>query len=153
MYLGCDILFIMNILEKVKSLNLPSKQFVVMGGAVLELKGIRKSNDIDIIVTKELFDKLKEDSIWEYKSELGSLGMVQVESLENHNGVSLYHNIYGGGDIDFFRNSPDKIEEVDGIYFVSLSNLLEVKSSTWNRDKDKVDVELIKNYLSKEYKA
>lgn len=142
----------MNILEKVKALNLPSKQFVVMGGAVLELKGIRKSNDIDIIVTKDLFDKLKEDSTWEYKSELGSLGMVQVESLENYNGVSLYHNIYGGGDIDFFRNTPDKIEEVDGVYFVSLSNLLEVKSSTWNREKDKVDVELIKDYLSRENK-
>ncbi len=39
----------MEILEKVKALNLPDKQFVVMGGAVLELKGIRKAEDIDII--------------------------------------------------------------------------------------------------------
>jgi hypothetical protein len=139
----------MKILEKVKSLNLPDKQFVVMGGAVLELKGIRKSSDIDIIVTKELFETLKKDSDWEYKSEIGSLGNVMVESLENHKGISLYSHIYGAGDIDFFRNDPDKIEEIEGIYFVSLSNLLEVKSSSWNREKDKKDVELIRDYLSR----
>jgi hypothetical protein len=56
----------MEIIEKVKALNLPSKQFVVMGGAVLELKGIRKAQDIDIIVTKTLFEELKKDTKWEY---------------------------------------------------------------------------------------
>jgi hypothetical protein len=137
----------MEIIEKVKALNLPSKQFVVMGGAVLELKGIRKAQDIDIIVTKTLFEELKKDPKWEYKRELGSLGNITVESLENHKGVSLYFHIYGGGDIDCFRNNQDRIEEIQGIYFVSLSNLLEAKSSTWNREKDKADVELIKKYL------
>lgn len=75
---------------------------------------------------------------------------MMVESLENHKGVSLYSHIYGGGDIDYFRNNLDRIEEVQGIYFVSLSNLLEAKSSTWNREKDKKDVELIRNYLAKQ---
>ena len=137
----------MNIIDKVRNLKLPDKQFVVMGSAVLEVKGIRKAKDIDIIVTKELFDKLKNDPNWEYKSEIGSLGNVQVESLENHDGVSLYSHIYAGGDIDFFRNNKDKIEEIDGIYFVSLSNLLEVKSNSWNREKDREDAELIRKYL------
>ncbi len=139
----------MTIIEKVRALNLPDKQFVVMGGAVLELKGIRPSDDIDIIVTEELFEHLKSDPEWEYRREHGSLGDMMVESLENHKGVSLYAHIYGGGNIDYFRNSPDRMEEIDGIYFVSLSNLLEVKSTTWNREKDRKDVELIKDYLSK----
>lgn len=138
----------MEILEKVKVLNLPDKQFVVMGGAVLELKGIRKAEDIDIIVTSDLFERLKMDPVWEYKSEIGSLGNVTVESLDNHKGVSLYSQIYGGGDIDYFRKNPNRIEEIQGIYFVSLANLLEVKSGSWNRDKDKRDVELIKNYFA-----
>lgn len=64
-------------------------------------------------------------------------------------GVSLYKHIYGGGDIDFFRNNPARIEEIEGMYFVSLSNLLEAKSSSWNRDKDKKDAELIRRYLSR----
>ena len=139
----------MEILQKIKNLNLPEKRFVVMGGAVLELKGIRKSNDIDIIVEKDLFETLKESANWKYKKEFGSLGQVWVESLENGGGVSLYHLIYGGGDIDFFRNNSENVEVFDGIYFVSLSNLLKVKSTSWNREKDKKDVELIQEYLRK----
>jgi len=139
----------MSILEKINSLGLPSKQFVVMGGAVLELKGIRKAGDIDIIVTDELFETLKKNPAWTYVSEVGSLGNVQVESLENHAGVSVYRRIYGGGTIDFFLKNPDKYEEIEGVYFASLSNLLEIKSGSWNREKDKRDVELIKAYLAR----
>ena len=120
-----------------------------MGSAVLEIKGIRKANDIDIIVTKDLFDELKETSGWKYKKELGSLGDVWVESLENDDGISLYHHIYGGGDIDFFRNDPDNVEIIDGMYCVSLTNLLKVKSGPWNREKDRKDAELIMDYLRK----
>lgn len=76
----------MSILQKVKNLGLFDKQFVVMGSAVLEMKGIRKAEDIDIIVTKELFETLKKDPGWEYESKIGSLGGVKVESLENTEG-------------------------------------------------------------------
>jgi len=140
----------MDILEKIKGLHLPKEQFVVMGSAILEIKGIRKAGDLDIIVTKELFTKLKNDSAWEYKQEIGDVGGgIEVELLDNKKGTQLYWNIYGGGEIDFFFNDLSGIEEIGGIYFVSLSNLLEVKSGSWDREKDRNDAELIKNYMSR----
>lgn len=121
-----------------------------MGSAILEIKGIRKAGDLDIIVTKELFTKLKNDSAWEYKQEIGDVGGgIEVELLDNKKGTQLYWNIYGGGEIDFFFNDLSGIEEIGGIYFVSLSNLLEVKSGSWDREKDRNDAELIKNYMSR----
>ena len=139
----------MTILEKIKALNLPAHQFVVMGSAILEMKGIRKAGDLDIIVTQELFEELKGSPDWKYQVEWGEVGGgMDVESLENHKGVSLYKYIYGGGEIGFFLNDPKRIEEIDGIYFVSLENLLQTKSSSWDRPKDREDAELIKNYLN-----
>ncbi len=143
----------MSILEKIRALELPKNEFVVMGSAILDIKGIRKAEDLDIIVTEELFEDFKKSPAWEYKSKIGTLGGVKVESLGNHDGASLYKYIYGGGDIDFFRNHQNRIEEIDGICFVSLSNLLEVKTSSWDRDKDKEDAKLIKDYLAKKERS
>jgi hypothetical protein len=138
----------MNIVEKVKALNLPAEQFVVMGSAILELKGIRKAEDIDIIVTRELFEQLKNSSQWHYKRAMGDVGGgVDVEMLEQGD-ITLYPYIYGGGTIDFFLNDPNRTEEIHGIKFASLQNLLEVKSSSWDRPKDRQDAELIKAYLA-----
>jgi hypothetical protein len=138
----------MTILERVKELGLPAEEFVVMGSAILEVKGIRNAEDIDIIVTRQLFEKEKLNPRWEYKVEHGDVGNVQVEMLDDNNGITLYPYIYGGGEIDFFLDDPKRTEQVEGINFASLANLLEVKSSSWNRPKDRLDVELIKAYLS-----
>jgi hypothetical protein len=144
----------MEILEKVKALNLPAKQFVVMGSAILEMKGIRKIGDLDIMVTPEVFDRLKNDPEWEYKSEIGDVGGgVSVELLDNHKGSQLYKYIFAAGDgINFFLNNPEKREEIEGVYFSSLSNLLEIKSGSWDRPKDREDAVLIRKYLKENLK-
>ncbi|MEK7109492.1 MAG: hypothetical protein AAB919_03620 [Patescibacteria group bacterium] len=138
----------MDILTKVKSLGLPDKQFVVMGSAILELKGIRKAGDIDIIVTRQLFEQLRGDPAWQYKTKLGELGGEEVSFLKKGE-VEVYLDIYGGGEIDFFLSNPTRTEEIGGIYFASLTNLLEIKSGSWDRPKDREDARLIKEYLTK----
>jgi len=45
----------MNIFERVKKLNLPLGEYVVIGGGILEALGIRNTNDVDIIVVPKLF--------------------------------------------------------------------------------------------------
>jgi hypothetical protein len=49
----------MDILRIIKELNFPKNQYVVIGGAALELYGIRKAVDIDLAVTKVLFEDLQ----------------------------------------------------------------------------------------------
>ncbi|MEK7531075.1 MAG: hypothetical protein AAB573_04400 [Patescibacteria group bacterium] len=138
----------MDIIAKVKALNFPTDQFVVMGSAILEMKGIRKAGDLDIIVTKELFEKMKSNPEWEYKREHGSVGNVVVEELDNHQGIELYYDIYPTGGIAKFFADPTEIEVIDGINFASLLSLLKVKAELWDREKDRQDAELIRNYLA-----
>src|SRR3990167_8238356 len=59
----------MSISDRVKQLNFPFGQYVVVGGA-MEAFGIRKAKDIDIVVTPALFKELRKngwkdcDCIW-----------------------------------------------------------------------------------------
>jgi hypothetical protein len=134
------------IVEKIKNIGLPDKEFVVMGSAILEAKGIRKAGDLDVMVKKALFDELKKKPGWKYTHKVGKLGD-SIDLLEN-NGVQLYFSIYGKEDYNYFLSEPTRIEEIDGIYFTSLKDLLRKKSTDWDREKDKQDVELIKAYLA-----
>ena len=49
----------MSIIERVRTLNLPADEFVVIGSGVLEALGLRLSNDVDIVVSPRLYDELK----------------------------------------------------------------------------------------------
>jgi hypothetical protein len=140
----------MEIITRIKSLKLPEKKFVVLGSAILEIKGIRKAGDLDIMVPKEIFGELKKDSSWKYTRKIGRLGDA-IDLLERDN-VQLYFHIYGREDFDYFYNDPSRTEVIDGITFCSLSNLMEIKSERWDREKDKNDVLLIKEYLKDLYK-
>ncbi len=137
----------MEILDRIRQIGLPDKEFIVMGSAILEVKGIRKANDLDIMIKKDLFETLKKDTSWRYTHKIGSLG--DTIDLLDKDGVQLYFDVYGRASFDFFFADPAfHIELVEGIYFTSLLSLLEVKSNWWNREKDKEDANLIREYLT-----
>jgi hypothetical protein len=136
----------MEIIERIKGLGLPEKQFVVMGSASLEVKGIRKADDLDIMVTRDLFEKLKDDPSWTFIHKVGRLGD-ERDGLQRE-GVDLYNSVWGREDFEYFFADPSRVELIDGIYFATLSNLLEAKSGRWDREKDRKDAELIRAYLA-----
>lgn len=49
----------MTIFEDVKKLNLPTDQYAVVGSGVMSAHGIRSHHDVDLIVTKNLFEILR----------------------------------------------------------------------------------------------
>ena len=49
----------MNIVDQVKSLNLPLGQYAVTGSGVMAAHSIRDYKDIDLLVTLELFGRCK----------------------------------------------------------------------------------------------
>src|SRR3989344_8264129 len=53
----------MDIFKKLKELNFPSGEYVVVGGA-MAAHGIREAHDLDILVTPSLYQKLL-DQGWE----------------------------------------------------------------------------------------
>ena len=136
------------IIDTVKSLHIPLEGYAVFGSALLEVLGIRKSNDIDLLVSKQLFDELEKTPEWnKFTYDNGDV------ALKNHSDdkpiVAFYSCVWipscsEGEVLQMIKNSII----IDNVNFVSLENTLKWKARL-ARDKDLKDVELIKNYLRK----
>lgn len=126
----------MDIKQKILGLKLPENSFIVVGSGILNALGIRESNDIDMIVTQDVFDSL-ECAGWEHdtwadqtvlKNDVFDLGLhwmnVKIEKLLQRATV------------------------VEGIPYLSLSDLLSWKIER-ARPKDILDIELINDYIAK----
>ncbi|MES2060152.1 MAG: hypothetical protein V4438_03915, partial [Patescibacteria group bacterium] len=68
-----------SIFDAVKKLNLPLGKYAVVGGGVLAAHGLRQYNDVDFVVTPELYEELKQDG-WENAPD--KEGVVQKDNCE-----------------------------------------------------------------------
>lgn len=116
-----------NIIEKIKSLNLPENKYVVIGSGTLAALGIRDANDIDISVTHELLNQLNDVKDWKEKGV-----DIQAELLNGNYSVSTEELIKSA-------------IIIDGIRFMNLDELIRFKKAM-GRDKDLQDIELINTY-------
>jgi hypothetical protein len=124
-------------LKQLKSLNLPSSEFVVIGGGCLAIHNLRDTNDVDILVTKELWN----DLIFKYPiTEEESIIFGNVEILGRKH---FAWNPNGFSDVADIINKSKKI---DGINYAQLDFVKLAKLKT-NRTKDLIDVELIDEFL------
>ncbi|HZE87628.1 MAG TPA: hypothetical protein VE090_05510, partial [Methylomirabilota bacterium] len=126
------------VINKMKSLNLPKGSYIVYGSAPFVIHGIREVNDIDMYVTKEIFEDLKKKG-WKkvYKG------------LKDE---PLTYDIFEAHDTwEFSPYSPtlpdllSRATEVEGITFASLIDVKKWKQGS-GRPKDIVDLKLIDDY-------
>ena len=138
----------MKALEKVKRLNFPANQYVVVCGAVLAAHGIRDTEDLDILVRPELFKKCKEEgwmvTPWTKAGKKGKDWLAK-------NGIELYEELIMVGDSIFVEDlAKNDIEIIEGVPLLSLTRLMEFKKEylrLYNRPKDIKDISLIEAYL------
>ena len=125
----------MRFIEELKKLNLPQDKFAVFGSGPLAIRKIRESEDVDIIVKPELWEKL-----------------IKKYPLEKENLIKI-------GKIEVYKdwlNLSDRIDEmidnaeiIEGFPYVRLKYLLDWKR--WmGREKDIKDIKLIEDYLKNE---
>lgn len=134
----------MDIFEKVKKLNLPKNKYTVFGGGVLEALEIRKSGDVDLVVTKDIYNKLKENG-WKEKVRSD-----ETKSLkENNFDIAVNLNCKG------YKASTEYLLEkssfIKGVPFVKLEEIIKFKKCR-NSKKDKNDIKLIEQYLDSQTK-
>lgn len=136
----------MNIFFRVRALGLPFGQYVVYGSGVMEAHGIRRANDVDLVVNEDLYQELRKRG-WKRKI-LFSTRMWHCKALQDGRGNEAYTNLR-------WRNYDvktscliDNAEVVNGIPFMNLLDYLFYKKQL-PRAKDKKDVVLIENYLAR----
>lgn len=138
----------MTIAERVKALDFPFGEYVVVGGA-MEAHGIRPAHDLDIVVTPALFESLIQDG-WPVCTCEGCVTDQQNGSTRRmlkKPGVDIlsdysYKNEYRADTEELIRGA----DIIDGIPFVQLSELLKWKKAA-AREKDLKDVVLLEEYI------
>ena len=125
--------------DKVKVLNLPLDQIIVIGSGILDQLGIRPASDIDLAASSDLMKKLSEESgDW-----IKKFGYNQRFYFVKDDGSA---EVWDGWDFDGQAVSYDYLldyaVEYGGVRFVNLEFLSRWKK--WrSREKDVQDVKLI----------
>jgi 8-oxo-dGTP diphosphatase len=129
----------MNIIQKIKELNLSNDQYVIIGSGTMDVLGIREAQDIDISVTKELFNKLQNSLEWEEYEKYGRI-FLKKDIFEINDQLNW-------GKYDITTKEANKSAFfVKDIPFMNLDELIKFKTAL-GREKDFKDIKLIKNYL------
>lgn len=123
----------MNFSDRVKNLELPLDELIVFGSGLLAANGLREANDIDLVVTSELFEKLLKSGDYEH-------GKTEDGPWLRKDDVEIWLNWLPGNDFVFLM---DDSVIVDGVRFVSPKFLIERKLER-GTDKDLNDVQLLK---------
>lgn len=135
----------MNIFAEVKKLNFPSDQYIIVGSGIMAAKGIRETNDLDIIVTPWLFEKSISEG-WEVhqwtKESIPGKDWLKRDNVELY--IQLSRKTGGISAEELLKDA----ELIEDIPFISLETLIDFKRE-YGRSKDFEDIKRIEEYLSK----
>lgn len=127
--------------EALRKLDFPVGQYAIFGSGPMWVRGIRESDDLDIIAR---------GGAWEQAKAGGIVGVKEYSGLQYvhfaDEKIEAYNDWYPGKwDID---KLIDTAEIIDGIPFVRLESVVEWKK-IMGREKDGKDLVLIQEYLLK----
>ena len=125
--------------DKVKALNLPLDQIIVIGSGILDQLGIRPANDIDLAASSDLMKKLSEESgDWLKKFDDNQ----RFYFVKDDGSAEVWDGWEFDGQVVSYDDLLDYVVEYDGVRFVNLEFL-----SRWKKwrslEKDTQDVKLI----------
>ncbi|HVS58608.1 MAG TPA: hypothetical protein VHD60_02590 [Candidatus Saccharimonadales bacterium] len=129
-----------DIIDKVKAQNFPAGSYVVFGSCPLAAADIRESADIDMLVSPELLETLKQK------------GWQQIDKGANDKPYT-YDVFEAHSSWDFSSYSPtlDQLlgtaDTIEGVPFASLQEVRKWKVAS-SRPKDLRDIELIDSYFA-----
>lgn len=131
----------MSIVERVKELNLPLDQVVVIASGVLDALGLRKAGDVDLVITPDLLKALSQKPDWHVatKNDEPILTKDDVEAFLSwgSNAVPNFQQLYASG------------ITIEGVRFANPRFVIDWKRQRFS-DKDKADIVLLEEYLNRE---
>ncbi len=133
----------MDIFEEVRKQNFPSGHYIVVGSGIMVVKGIRDTQDLDIVVSEALFEQCKAEG-WE--THEWTKAHIPGKPWLRKGNVELYIEISrktGGIPLEGLLAEAEVIQ---GIPFITLERLIDFKKE-YGRQKDFEDIEMIEQYL------
>ena len=130
----------MNIITKVKKLDLPLGQYVVIGSGIMAQLGLRAAKDVDIAVTPDLYAKLRASGEWEEEERYGKT-FLKKEAVEINPRLDWE---------SYSTTAEEAIASatiIDGVPFMNLNELVAFKRAL-GRVKDLIDIVIIEAYLA-----
>jgi len=126
-----------DLFQRVRELNLSLGKYVIFGSGPLGIRGLTECNDIDILVTQNLWNEYKNKD-WELRV------MPHGSEYLQKNKIELWTD-WKPGQWDVGRLIKDA-EVIEGLPFVPLNQVLEWKKLIL-RAKDLKDIEIIEKIL------
>ena len=126
----------MRIIERIRALNLPQDEFIVIGSGLLDAWSLRSADDIDLVVTNRLFQHLQESGKY-------TTGSRYEESFLAMDDQEIWLSWGKGNDFEFLKQDA---VTVDGIMFVNPEFLIDHKRERGTA-KDLNDIQLLEQYL------
>lgn len=133
----------MDIFAKLRELNLPREEYVVIGSGILGALSIRNTGDLDLLVSPALFEQLRERG---WKQEMVTYDGRPREKLESGDTEVFKDFWYGGNTVDTAHMIAGATI-IENFPFLPLEKLREIKVA-FNREKDHRDIALIDRYLN-----
>lgn len=132
-----------NIFDRVRKVGLPAGEYAVFGSALMDVWGLRKSADLNIVVTPKLYNQLKKDG-WEEKQHKGFKALLKGDAEV----TTAQNQTDDGYDHDVMRLIKDAVF-IDGLPFVKIEEVIACKTA-YDRPKDREDLVKIKEYIKKQ---
>ncbi|MCM8831952.1 MAG: hypothetical protein NC918_07165 [Candidatus Omnitrophica bacterium] len=116
--------------DELRSLDLPTDEYAIFGSGPMAVRGIRRNNDINVVVSNEIWDRFSEENTG---------NKIKIGHIE----ICCDWKPYFPDNLVLISNS----EMIGDFRYVKLPRVLEWKKQS-KRRKDREDVLLIKEYLS-----
>lgn len=129
-----------NLFQKVKRLKLPAGEYALFGSAPMGIRGMRNCHDVDIIVTKKLWERYSKKKDWEL---IKSSDKNKYSDGLRNDSIELWKDWWLDYDVSELIKEA---EIIDDLPFVGLEKVLEWKKFI-ARDKDMGDVKIIEEFL------
>lgn len=130
-----------NHIKQLLDLGLPKNKLLIMSSGVMALFGIRKNRDLDVVVTKDVFNKLGKNKKLIYSHRKLSDNPSYKTPDDN---VEIYGTMWP------FKLSVERYLKmaivVKGVRFLPLRKVIKWKKKL-ARHKDKRDIQLIQKYI------
>lgn len=131
----------MDIFKKLKELNFPLGEYVLVGSGPLAARGIRAASDLDIAVTPKLFKQLIVSKNYQ---EVEKYGKIFLEA----DNIDIIPQLDWE---EYFTTTEEAIKTADiinGYPFLNIEETIKFKKAL-GREKDFKDIKLLEDYQKK----